>query len=178
MFKTYSMETKRNYDELVRKEFSFLISDFGFEQPEVFDDAFQRHYAYKKDNVSIEIICQVGFGLPWILLCEADSNGEFGANCRSYGLEKLDTDDSLKDIDDNFRSERAEIWDENISNDEQNVDQRITSQLEDNYQSSGLDHIEAKLFEYARLIKENPEILEGNTAKFSAWQQFKKRLRG
>jgi hypothetical protein len=147
--------SEKKYTEIylpVKKYFDFLIDEYNFQEPFVYQFTREIRIEYIKNNISIDIGFDGGY---FCSLVKIDKN-------------YIDTYVSLKTNYNkyyhNLNYSKISIY--HISN--LDFNKEVLKEI----QKLNLPQRDKELLYYSTLIKKNPEILSGNLKKFSIWYKL------
>jgi hypothetical protein len=133
----------------IKKYFDFLFSEHNFSAPIFYNIAYEEHIAYIKDDFFINIAFD---GSYWVTIDKYSQTLQ----------EVLSGKTKINDLD--YRKLRS----------------YYLSQLDPKkelYNSiQNLTGHEKDLYYYVRLLKDNPEVLNGNFKKFSLWNTLLRKI--
>jgi hypothetical protein len=150
-----------NHNQFILQYLSFLVSDFNFNHPQSSWNSYEHHTQYTNNQVEISIVF-ISTIMPWMGIRKIDPDR---LRTTYHSIGQLDQTGVISEIA-NLRFSRFKPKMDRYINrlvKENIIDGR---EIDDDYQKWGQKEQETLFREYARLIKEHPEILQGDFSVF------------
>lgn len=159
----------------VDKYFSFLVTDFGFDNPKEKWVSYEFHIKYFKDNIEIDIAIEAdGTSLPWITLTDHRKSSDLDmtlTSSNSFYIQSLEENTTIR----NIHTVRNERYNPKVTKfvNEYNSDNynQTHSALDTDYETWGRAELETILSENAEIIKRHKQILQVDLTAFPRREQ-------
>jgi hypothetical protein len=157
-----------NLNQLIRNRFSFLIRDYSFQGPEVYNMAYENHLEFKKEKISIIAVYEDWNSVMFYLVIYKDQEKRKRSDAKWYEIRKL------------FSVEEYEIMLSEI------VDRELPANIapeknilhNHDFWLKKLKRADREIRLNAKIIKQNNQILNGDTLSFKSQGSFFNKLKG